>query len=151
MPKRRSALIASNFQSADVAVTQNQFTEIGRHVVGSGMYLTLGYGFSNSQVDADGRIYALIKDTADATLEGTLLISIYTPEDRHHRDLFEARTEDLNSSLTDRQKQIPFPEMDTGYGKDWIYKIFFKPDATGKTVDNGLTKIVMTTTIEPKF
>lgn len=148
--KRRSALIASDFQSGDVSCTAGQFTEIGRYAVKAGQYLTMGWGFSASQSDADGRIYAEIKDTADAEITGKLMISVYTPEDRHYNDLFEDRTENLNSSATDRTKQLPFPEMNEGYGKDWIYKLFFNPDTTA-TVDNGNTTLVASVTVEPKY
>ena len=150
MNKRRSALIASDFQSADVACTAGRFTEIGRYVIGKGRYVTMGYGFLESQSDAAGRIFADIKDTADAAVPGTLMISVYTPEGRHYEDLFDDRTENLTSSSTNRTLQIPFAEFATGYGEDWIYVLLFDPDTTA-TVDFGLTDIVMNVTIEPKF
>jgi hypothetical protein len=148
--KRRSALIAADFQSGDVACTGGQFTEIGRYAVKAGQYMTLGWGFSASQSDADGRIFMNVKNTSDAAITGKVLISIFTPEDRHYADLFEDRTENLNTSATDRTKQLPFPEMMQGFGKDWIYKIFFKPDSTA-TVDNGHTVLVASVTVEPKY
>lgn len=147
--KRRSALIASDFQSADVLCTAGQYTEFGRYVIGSGRYVTLGWGYLASQSDADGRIYFNPETTVAAAMTGTLLISVFTPEDRHFMDLFEDRTENLFTSATDRTKQLPFPETGEGYGKDWILKLFFKPDATG-TIDFGTTELVMAITIESK-
>jgi hypothetical protein len=134
--KRRSALTIRDFMTADIALTQNQFVEIGKFVIGAGRYITPGWGYLSSQADADGRIFFHPETTAQADISGTLLISLYTPEDRHYADLFEDRTENLYTNIADRTKQLPFPEMVDagGSGKDWIIKLFFKSDTAAISI-----------------
>lgn len=129
----RSTWNTNNIMSGDVSVIVNRWVEIGEYVVEAGLYYTPGWGFSTSQSDADGRIYAkFIDDTAGNVTEetGVLRVVAYTPDDMPIGVLFESRTESLNSSATDRTKQMPFPKLPIKLGLNYKYKFFFKSDAS---------------------
>lgn len=128
--KYRSAWTQNNVLYAAPAVVQDQWTEIGQYVIEAGLYYTPGWGFSTSQSDADGRIFVKIMDDTATAVEiaGTIRIVAYTPDDLPIGVLFESRTEALNSSATDRTKQLPFPSLGIELGQDYKYKIFFKAD-----------------------
>lgn len=145
MPQKyRGALTRPDIMTdATVNVFASRFTQIGEVKIGAGIWYTLGYGFSASQGDAEGRIYAIFQTAVPAEVKGTLRIEAFTPDDRNIAVLFESRTEALNSSATDRTKQIPFPEMMQALGEDYKFKFFFKADA-----DNVLTSANCTIVID---
>lgn len=142
----RSALTLDDFFAADKAVTAGQFNLLGEYTLNPGQVVILGFGTLDGQQDADGRIYVDIKDNSAApgvNLDGVLQICYYDANDHLMYTMQEYRTETLRTNNSDRTKQIPFPEADKGISAFKSIKIFFKPDATGKTVSATNSSLIM--------
>lgn len=135
MPKQyRSSLKTSDFITANIALQLGKWVEIGARKVEAGIYLGLGFGFSNSQSDADGRIYAVLKDTAAVEVIGEIRLAPYTPDEMPFGPVVaEIPTNKLNSSATDMTKQLPFPAQGGPImlGQDYQWKMFFRPSSIG--------------------
>lgn len=136
--KYRGTWNEKNIMVVSPAVIADKWVEIGEYIIEAGLYYTPGWGFSTSQSDADGRIFAKMMDNAGTAVEvkGTLRIVAYTSDDLPIGVLFESRSEALNSSATDRTKQLPFPSLPIELGQDYKYKFFFKADVSA-TLDRA--------------
>jgi hypothetical protein len=101
------------FSAATVAVVAGEAKKLGEYAVNSKEIISLGWGGLEGQENAQGRIYVQLKDNTEAgavQIHGTVRLSVYSPQDRPIAIMHEFRTEQLDTSSTDRTKQIPFPE-----------------------------------------
>ncbi|MBX6773019.1 MAG: hypothetical protein IRY83_14920 [Chloroflexi bacterium] len=105
------------------------FQEIARYTVPEGEAVAIGYGQQSGQDSAIGRIYALIKDSANAAVNGQVRIDLHDPQDRATITLFEARTEQLATDQADRRKQLPFPSGRDVATQNWSLVIKIAPDS----------------------
>lgn len=144
----RSAMKTLDFMSADVAVIAGEWYTLGKFTCPAGVGKAIGYGPGRGQAEAEGRIYADFRDNAvapGAVINGMIRIEAWDPQDRVERVLFEARTEQLRTSATDRTQQLAFPERIPGISKDWKLALRFKADAN-VTVSRTNTVLLMDVT-----
>lgn len=130
MAEFRSAFTEKELINDGVSVPAGNFVTIGEYKVEAGEIVTLGYGPSTTQTQAQGRLYMKLQNATPAEIKGMVRLVIMTNQDIPLRTLFEARTEALNTSATDRTKQIPFAEMNAGAGRDKKIVVQFKSDTT---------------------
>lgn len=109
---RSSFVKADLIDAATVAVTAGDTIKLGEYQVPVGENIILGFGQSAGQESAEGRIYIDLKDaeTTPGNVDGTLRITLYSPQNRPVAIVDEFRTETLRGSSTDRTKQVPYPE-----------------------------------------
>lgn len=131
----RTALTLTDFTSADTALVQSKFVEVGRFVVPAGVGYSLGYGQANGQDSAQGRIYGELKDTGAAAVAGVFRIALLDAKEQPIRTLFEARCESLTTSATDRQQQMPLAEHEAVAVEDRIIALYIKCADAAKTLD----------------
>lgn len=136
----RSALNQNDIMAGDVTVVASTYVKIGSTTIPAGIYRGVGYGMSASQADAQGRIYCKMQNATPAELTGTLRVSIWDPQDRPMEVIDEWPTAALNSSATDRTKQIPLPFDGRFVGKDYKIVFEFKSD-TSDTLKKANTTI----------
>ena len=131
---------AADLVKADSVCTAGEYKVIGSYTVLAGEVIFPGFGGYDSMENAVGRIYALLKVAADTEVKGEYMLAVLSPQDIPLKILGNWRTEDWNTSVTDKTKQIPFPKMNIGASKDKKIVLYFKADATS-TLDH--TKCVM--------
>lgn len=141
----RSALTAADLLDADTACVAGKFVEVGRYTVPAGMAICLGYGGLAGQDQAEGRIYSKLQKAGPAAVPGMVRLVLLDPQDRPVETLFEARTEQLETSATDRTQQMPFPEHPAKFGEDWTLSFQLKGDAAD-TVDVSICTLFMEVT-----
>lgn len=132
----RSAMTQADFMSADVACVNGQWNQIGQYIVPAGSIVGLGYGDLHGQQDANGRIFADLRDSSTApgvAINGYLQFAYYDASDHPIKIVQEYRTDVLRQNSTDRTKQITFPVDTDAVSRDKKVKIFFKPDGTSGT------------------
>lgn len=127
----RGSLSQTDIMAASTALVVGQYNKIGEVICPAGLYKKIGYGASNSQSDAQGRMYAKLNTAASAEITGKLRISVFSPQDRSMAVIFEAPSAALNQNASDRTKQIPMPELPFAIGKDYKFVFEFKPDTAG--------------------
>lgn len=143
----RSALTENDLiDAASVQCLPGQFVKLGERKVEAGELITIGYGMQSGQQSAQGRIYANIS-TSTGGINGTLRLSVYSPQNRPLKILAEYRAETLRTDANDRTLQVPFPENMTWISEDNKLVVEFMADATG-SVDKANTEILMDTTTE---
>ncbi|QHA00531.1 hypothetical protein [Dehalobacter restrictus] len=128
----RSAFTESDLiDGATVSVLAGQFVKLGEYQVQAGELVAVGYGAESGQESAQGRIYALLKDgeAVPGIINGVVRVSIYSPQDRPIEILQEYRTETLNTSSTDRTKQVPLPLINAFVSEDKKIVLEMKADA----------------------
>lgn len=143
-----SALTENDLMTGDVAVVTDGFVKIGSYKVLAGQLVTLGNGNIVTMSDAIGRIYCKFQDASPAEVKGILRIAIHSPQDRPILIVREYRTELLNTSATDRTKQLPFPQ----WGNNWVQKdklivLEFMAD-TAATIKKANSDILFDITIQ---
>jgi hypothetical protein len=148
----RSALTANELiDSADVAVLSGQFVKLGERKVEAGELLTIGFGQQSGQNNAQGRLYAEIRDNSASpgvVLSGTIRLSVYSPQNRPLRILQELRSETVSGGTQDdRASHVPFPESDVWLSEDKKLVLEFMADSAG-TVGKTNSVLVMDTTTE---
>jgi hypothetical protein len=145
----RSALTQADLISgATVVCNAGQYNKLGEYKILAGEVLAVGFGPQSGMDNAQGRIYADLRDNAAApgvAVNGMLRLEVYSPKDRPMVTVFEFRTEVLRTSAADRTKQIPLPEGDFFLSEDKKYVLSFKPDAT-VTIGKANTFIILDTT-----
>lgn len=119
-------------KAATVSLLAGEIAKIGTYIVPIGEMITPGFGQYSGQESAEGRIFIDLKDdqVVPGNINGTLRITMYTPQDRTIGIISEFRTEALRDNPTDRTKQVPYPE--TMYEITAFRKIVLEiiPDAT---------------------
>jgi hypothetical protein len=147
----RSALTQNDLISAaTVNVIASQFVKLGERVIQAGELLSTGFGDQSGQNDAQGRIYALLKDNTGTpvTLNGTMRLSVYTPQNRPLMILGEWRTETLATGAGDRTKQVPFPESIYQLSEDKKLVLEFMSDSTATLAKANSTILFDTTEVQ---
>lgn len=143
----RSALTENEMiDAANVDVLEGQFVKLGERKVEAGELITIGYGMQSGQQSAQGRIYMDVQGGAGA-LNGTLRLSVYSPQDRPLKILGEWRTETLRTGAGDRTQQVPLPENMTWLSEDKKLVLEFEADNAG-TVSKANTAVLFDTTTE---
>lgn len=130
----RSAFTKNDLISgATVPIVLGQYNKLGQYVVSAGETISVGFGQLSGMDNAIGRIYGILKDSAATPVElkGKLRLSIYSPQDRPMKIVWELRTESLNTSAADRTKQTPLPEGIEEVTEDKKIVLEFLPDAIG--------------------
>lgn len=141
----RSAYTLDHFTKEDVTVKAGQWVRIGEYRVQAGELVSVGFGGSNGQESAQGRIFMDIKDAA-GQLEGFVRLSVYSPQDRPIEIIHEFNIATLRLNETDRTKQVPFPEDQRWLSQDKKLVLEFKAAADG-TIDKSKTKLLMDMTL----
>jgi hypothetical protein len=125
----RSAFTKNELISGDIVLSAGQYNKLGQYVVQAGEQISIGYGSQGGMDNAVGRIYAMLNTSVPAEIKGKLRLSIYSPQDRPMRIIWEMRTEALNTVATDRTKQTPLPESIELVTEDKKIVLEFLPDA----------------------
>lgn len=150
MEQYRSAFTKDKFMTGDVACTAGTFTKLGQYKVEAGELVSLGYGANESMEGSPGRLYIDLKDNAaspGANVEGIIRFSVWSPQDRPLRILYELHTSQVRTDKADRTKQIPFPSSGFPFvSEDRKIVIEFKPDTT-VTVGKANSTIFMDVTL----
>lgn len=128
----------------DTPCNAGQYTKVGEYQIVAGELVKLGY-LHGDQAGAEGRVHVELKSDLDAALSGTVRLVALSPQDMPLTPaiLFEARTEALNQSVTDRTKQIPFNDMGIALSEDKKYALMFKPDGAAATVSKTNSTVLM--------
>lgn len=149
MAQFRSAKTQNDLISATTVVaTAGQYQWLGSYQIMSGELLSIGFGSQSGQNDAQGRFFCSIMDNTASpgvAINGTVRLTVYTPQKRPLMILGEWRTETLSTGSGDRTKQVPLPESIYQLSEDKYLALEFMPDATA-TVGKANTKIVVDTT-----
>jgi hypothetical protein len=148
----RSALTKNELiDTATVDVIAGQFVKLGERKIEAGELLTVGFGQQSGQNTAQGRMYMDIRDNAAApgvVVNGTIRLSVYSPQNRPLVILSELRTETASGGTQDdRASHVPLPEDMTWLSEDKKLVLEFAADATG-TVGKTNSAIIMDTTTE---
>lgn len=136
-------LITSPTTTATIA---GQFVKLGERKIYAGEMIALGVGEASGQDNAVGRLWMDIKN-ATVAVEGTIRLSIFSPQNRPLVVLHEFRTETLRSGTTDRSLMVPLPVGTAWASEDKKIVLEFQADASG-IVDRAQTKILIDTTVE---
>ncbi len=136
MAHNHGKLIRADLMPANVTAAAAQYNLIGKYTVKAGEIIFLGFGTSADMHNAVGRVYGVIKDNATPAVEiaGTWLLQIESAQDIPLQVIGTWRTEDWNTSATDKTKQIPWPKMQSGVSKDKKIALYFKPDTAATAV-----------------
>jgi hypothetical protein len=140
----RSAFTKEDLLFTSTPCNAGQYTKIGEYKIVAGELVKLGY-LQGDQAGAEGRIHIELKNSAGTTLSGTIRLVALSPQDMplNPSILFEARTEALNQSSSDRTKQIPFNDLGIALSEDKKYAVNFKPDGSSVTVDKAKSTVLM--------
>jgi hypothetical protein len=142
---RRSNFTKNELISGDIPINASSYTQIGVYTILAGVARALGFGMLSGQDSSEGRIFMALKTAADADINGTIRIELRDPEDVPIKTLYEARTETLRTSETDRTVQVPFNERPEIIGEDYKLAVLVKGDAA-VTVAKANSTILMDTT-----
>jgi hypothetical protein len=130
----RSAFTKNDlFKASTVSCNAGEYTRVGEYKVVAGELVSVGAGDQSGQESAQGRIFIDIKDNGTspgANVDGVVRLTVYSPQDRPIEILGEWRTETLRTVVTDRTKQIPFPEDDLFVSEDKKLVLEFKSDTS---------------------
>lgn len=144
--KYSTTLIGADLIDTDSpAVLAGIPVKLGEYQVQAGEELAIGYGPWAGQESAIGRLYIELKDDeATPTVEnGTVRLSVWSPQNRPKRILGEWRTETTASGATDRTLRIPLPENSVNITEDQKLVLEFISDAA-----DTLTKASCTVAID---
>lgn len=138
----RDVFTANELISGDVLCPAGIPTKIGQYIVRAGELVSIGYGMESGQESAQGRIYAIFKDAGGAEVPGVLRIMIESAQDYPLQPVDAWHTSALNSSATDRTKQIPSPERPYAVSQDKKICAYFIAEATA-TLKKADCKVLM--------
>lgn len=141
----RSAFTKAELIGAAVLCIAGQFVRLGQYSVQAGELISPGFASQSGQDSAQGRLYVDLKDNTTApgvSMNGTLRLSIFSPQDRPLEIINEWRTETLRTSVTDRTLQIPLPEFDAWISEDKKIVLEFKSD-DGRTISQANSTFIM--------
>lgn len=140
--------VLADLMSADTPVAANQYNRIGSYTVKAGEVIFMGFGSAGNMHDAVGRAYAKLQHDTPGEMTGTWLIQIESAQDIPLEVLGTWRSEDFNTSATDKTKQLPWPMMQPGVSKDKKIVFYFRPDAaetidiSGSTISIDITRVL---------
>lgn len=143
----RSALTQADLiANASTNTVAGQFVKLGERKIYAGEQIALGFAESAGQDNAVGRLFIDLQN-ATVAVEGTVRISIFSPQNRPLVTLHEFRTETLRHGAADRSLQVPFPVGSAWSSEDKKLVLEFMADTTG-IVDRNRSKILMDVTVE---
>lgn len=130
--------------AATVVCTAGQYTNLGDYTVKPKEIVSVGYGETIGQAESEGRIYAIFCTAPATESKGMVRILAMSPNDLPLGGgvIWQGRTEALNSSATDRTKQLPFSKINIGLTEDNKYVLQFNPDVTA-TITKADSTILM--------
>lgn len=125
--------------STDTALVAGQYIQVGSIVVPAGTVYVLGSGAHRAQESATGRIYMDLRDTTaspGAQIQGFVRWVLMDPQSRIRATIWEGRSEQLRTTLSDRRQQLPFPQL-PNYGASWQWSLILQVNADTGSVGNG--------------
>jgi len=125
-------------KAATVPIVAGDIVRLGEYKVQAGEEISCGAGMLAGMDNATGRAFVALRDSTanpGAVLSGTVRLIIYSAQNRPLEIVREWRTEDLDTSATDKTKQLPFPEHDIWVREDQRLVLEFVPDVGG--IGNG--------------
>lgn len=135
----RSAFTKDKFMSGDIAISAGVVTKIGEYKVQAGELVSLGYGANESMEGSPGRAYIDLRDSTGAPgakVEGILRFSVWSPQNRPIKILYEIHTSQIRTDAVNRTLQVPFPSSNFPFvTQDKKLTIEFIPDAG--SIGNG--------------
>lgn len=143
----RSALTQADLiANASTVTVAGQYVKLGERKIFAGEQIALGVGETSGQDNAVGRLYMDLKN-ATVAVNGTVRLSIYSPQNRPLVTLHEFRTETLRHGTSDRSLQVPFPVGLAWASEDKKIVLEFMAD-TSDTVSKTTSTILMDITVE---
>lgn len=131
----RSTFTANELITADTTtVAAGVITRLGSYKVQAGEQISIGYGQLAGMDNATGRIFMSLFDGTSGThleITGSIRLEAYSAQNRPIEILNEWRTEDLNTSATDKTKQLPLPEHAVWLREDQMLVLNLIPDSVG--------------------
>jgi len=114
--------------------------KLGEYLIPAGMELALGFARYDDLERASGRLYIELKDDTDtaAVENGKVRLSIWSPQDRPLRILYEGRTEIAGAS-TARNLMVPLPESVYNIREDQKLVLEFISDESDNIVKADCT------------
>ena len=140
---------AELIKAATVTITAGEIIRVGEYKVQAGEMISVGSGMLAGMDNATGRVYMQFKDSASALMSGSIRLVAYSAQNRPIEILREYRTEDLDTSATDKTKQIPNPEHYAWLREDQRLVLEFIGDTGGignGTLDKSKSKILLAMT-----
>lgn len=124
-------------RAATVPVIAGDIIRIGEYKVQAGEEISVGAGMLAGMDNATGRVFMQFKDSAGTPVQltGTVRLVAYSAQNRPLEIIREFRTEDLDTSATDKTKQLPFPEHSIWLREDQRLVLEFIGDTGG--IGNG--------------
>lgn len=143
---RSTFTLANLFAGASKAVAAGEITKLGEYVVTAGEEISVGNGILAGQDNATGRIFAKFMTASGAAeVTGTVRFHIYSSQNRPIEITHEFRTEDLNTSDTNRTLQLPLPEHAVWLREDQKLVLEFIADSAA-TITKADSKLTMSMT-----
>ena len=133
-----SAYNLGAFMAGNVPIVAGQYVELGRVTMGAQAGVQVGAGTSAGQDSANGRMFAVLKDSTASpgvAVAGYVRMDVHDSNDTPIATIFEKRTEDLNTSTSDRRQMYPLPTTGNVIGPNYALVLKFKADAGA--VGNG--------------
>jgi len=93
----------------DTTVTEDEYRTVERFEIPKGEVAQLGQGQANTQTDAVGRLFADIKDDADAAISGKVRFVIENTQNKPVRTISSHNTSTVNVGSNDRGSRRPYP------------------------------------------
>lgn len=123
--------------AVDTAIEVSKWNLIGKKQITAGIAYEMGYGQDEGQHSALARAYAIFKDTAATVLSGKIKFVILDEEQNQESSgaMDELGTDVLNSSATDRTKQLPFSATGKLATQDKYIAIFYYGTIGNGTLD----------------
>lgn len=125
----RSGFNAAKFTFLAQVLTTTTYTEVARITVPVGVAYALGYGTMAGQDNAQGRVYMDTETSTPAEIKGAIRIDLHDSQDRVVKTLFEARSEETHTSVSDRRQQLPFPSISDVATQNMAIVVKMKADA----------------------
>jgi hypothetical protein len=138
MEEYRSALTQADLIVTSTACLAGQFNLLGEYKVLPGELLAVGYGSSDGQENAIGRIFSFIS-TVSAEAPGMIRITAQSATDRQYEIVYESRTEIVDQNATDRTKQLPYPLFNLFLSENKRWALWFEPDVNATITKHDST------------
>lgn len=138
----------SDFSATDVAIIISKENIIGEMSINPQTRQAFGFGSANFS-DNQGTIHVDLEDTAAATLEGEVILSVQDYNGNNNKVVYRGQLEDLRSGATDITKRVKFPL--TGVFGNENDKLVFKfiPSSVGNgTVDLATSKLLIASSVQ---
>jgi hypothetical protein len=129
---------ATLFPANVAGLSTTQWVQIAGILVPVGTVFALGSGDLAGQNTATGRAFLDLQstDTTAITLEGKLRWVLLDPQDRVRATVWQGHTLMLNTTLSDRRQQLPWPLLKQfAAGYQWTFALQMKMETTTSTTN----------------